>query len=103
MDGLRAIMLEKVVDEQLKEREERIEEELFKGCKETDSAEKIYTKMILNGISIATKIAAGLSLDLLIDAGIAKPYDEDTLRRSIFSVVGRQKNQTSKQEEQPDK
>lgn len=87
MDELRAIILGQTIDERLRERKDDLQEELFKDCKETDSAEVVYSKMILNGISIATKIAAGMALDMLLKAGVLESLSEDDLRRKILSVV----------------
>ena len=47
MNDLQKMALEKAIDEQFAERMDWINEAIFKGCLDTDSAEKIYTQMIV--------------------------------------------------------
>lgn len=87
MNDLQKMALEKAIDEQFAERMDWINEAIFNGCLDTDSAEKIYTQMIVNGINIATKMAVALAFDLLEEVGVWVPYSEDEIRKRIFSIV----------------
>lgn len=60
---------------------------IFSGCKKTDSAEKIYSMMVVNSIVTSVKIAADLAISFLIKAGISEPKSEDELRKRLMSVV----------------
>lgn len=87
MDRLRSAALTKAISEQLMEQREAFEEELLSGCKEDDTYEKIYSKMILNGVIMSTRLAVGIVLDALIDYGIVEPLDDDSVRRNIISFI----------------
>lgn len=60
---------------------------IFSGCKETDSTEKIYSMMVVNSIMTSVKIAADMTISFLIKAGISEPKSEDELRKRLMSVV----------------
>lgn len=64
-----------------------IKRRLLQGCDETDSAEEIYAKMIINSMEIAAEISAKIILEILIAAGMFESADERQLRRALFSVV----------------
>ena len=87
MDALRATVLEKEIDKQLKEKEKELIEEILRECEDTDSADILYVKMIRNAIGISIKVSVGIILDMLIELGIAGPHDEKQLRKNILSVV----------------
>lgn len=66
---------------------EEIERGLLCGCVETDRAEKIYAKMIINSMEIAAEISAKIILEILLTNGMFEAADEKTIRRNLFSVV----------------
>ena len=90
MNEVQKMAMEKEIDEQFAERMGWIKEELSKGCMDTDSTEKVYAQMIVNGINIATKLSAALALDFLDEAGVIELRSEDEIREGIFSVVERE-------------
>ena len=87
MNELQKIAMEKAIDKQFNERRGWIEEEIFKGCLDTDSTEQVCAKMIINGVSIATKMAAALAIDFLHEAEVVELSSDDEIRKRIFSVV----------------
>lgn len=87
MDRLRAIALEKAINDQIIEQAEVFQKEILSGCEEDDTYEKIYAKMILNAVKMSIRLSVGIILDVLVDYGIAEPVDEDEARRSIISLI----------------
>lgn len=90
---LRRAVISREVERQIDEQKEELQEAIFRGCTETDSAEKIYTKMVLNGIIISAKIIADMTVNMLIDYGLVLPTSEDEIRKSLFSVVEKKEDQ----------
>ncbi len=60
---------------------------LLQGCDETDSAEEIYARIIINSMEVAAEVSAKIILEILITAGMFEPADEKQLRKVLFSVV----------------
>ena len=87
MNALRAKVLQKEIEEQLKEQVDDLVKEIAAGCKETDSMEVVCAKMIANAIAISARISMGAIFDILIEAGIAEPYSDDELRKKSLSIV----------------
>ena len=95
MDDLQKTVIDREVDRQLEGQKDKLEEYIFRGCEKTDSLEEICAKMILNGISVSTKLAAEMAIDILIKSGLCKPKNEDELRRGLFSVVRQEDSRMS--------
>ena len=87
MTTLQATALEKEIDKQIKEKEDKLMEEILRGCEDTDSTEVLCAKMIRNAIGISIKLSVGTTLDMLINLGIVEPHDEEQLRRNIMSIA----------------
>ncbi len=87
MDDLRAAALQETINRCFMEKADVIEKEILEGCKDTDSLEKICSRMILNSIIISTRLSVGLVVDMLTELGLAEPADEDKLRRGILKVI----------------
>lgn len=87
MDDLRATALKNSIDKQLFEKKDALLEELFAGCKDTDSYEKVYSNMVINAVRISTRLSVGLIMDMLIEFGLIKPADEAKIRRDILKLV----------------
>lgn len=87
MDKLIITALEKEISKQLNEKKDEIGKAILSSCKETDSMEKIYVKMIINAIEISVKMSTSFILGMLIGSGLVIPRDEEQIRRNIFSIV----------------
>ena len=87
MDDLRATALKNSIDKQLFEKQDALLEELFAGCKDTDSYEEIYSKMVVNAVRISTRLSVGLIMDMLIELELIKPADECDCRKSMWKIV----------------
>ena len=87
MDNLLRTAIEHEVDKQLEGQKDKLKECIFRGCDKADSWEVICAKMVLNGISVGTKLAAEMAIDILIKSGVRNPKSDDELRRELFSVV----------------
>lgn len=89
---LRRSIIEREIDKQLFTQKDGLREAIMQGCKETDSYEEIYTKMIINSTMASVKITAMMIMEMLFDTGVWTPRSEDELRKNIFSVVNGKKN-----------
>ncbi len=87
MDDLRATALQETINRCFMKKADAIEKEMIEGCKDTDSLEKICTRMVINAIRISTSLSVGLVVDTLMELGIADPADEDKSRRGILKVI----------------
>ena len=75
------------IDRWFSEQGDWLRENLLSGCDETDSFEKIYSRMVLNSIITSVKMAVDIAISFLIKAGISEPKNEEELRRLLMSVV----------------
>lgn len=75
------------IDRWFSEQGDWLNENILSGCDETDSYEKIYSRMVLNSIATSVKIAADIAITFLIKAGVSEPKSEEELRRLLMSVV----------------
>ena len=87
MDDLRAKALKNAIDEQFAEKKDVFLEEIMEGCEYTDSAEKIYSKMIFNAVRISTRLSVGIVIDMMTELELMKPADERYCRKSIWGIV----------------
>lgn len=87
MDDLRAKALKNAIDEQFAEKKDVFLEEIMEGCEYTDSAEKIYSKMIFNAVRISTRLSVGIVIDMMTEFGLMEAADEDCCRKSIWGIV----------------
>ncbi len=87
MDDLRAKALKNAIDEQFAEKKDVFLEEIMEGCEYTDSAEKIYSKMIFNAVRISTRLSVGIVIDMMTELELMKPADESYCRKSIWGIV----------------
>ncbi|NBK92199.1 hypothetical protein D5278_09490 [bacterium 1XD21-13] len=87
MDDLRAKALKNAIDEQFAEKKDVFLEEIMEGCEYTDSAEKIYSKMIFNAVRISTRLSVGIVIDMMTEFGLMEAADEDYCRKSIWGIV----------------
>lgn len=60
------------------------------GCEDKDSMEEIFSKMIINSMTISAEISAQIILEMLLSGGVIKPIDERLAREKLFSVVKEQ-------------
>lgn len=87
MDDLRAKALKNAIDEQFAGKKDAFLEEIMEGCEYTDSAEKIYSKMIFNAVRISTRLSVGIVIDMMTELELMKPADESVCRKSIWEIV----------------
>ncbi len=92
MDNLLKTVIEREVDRQLEGQKDKLEECIFRGCEESDSWEEVCAKMVLNGITVGTKLAAQMAIDILIGSGVCKPKTDDELRKELFLVAQKEDN-----------
>ena len=71
MDDLRAKALENTANRQFADNAVAIQEEILEGCKDTDSYEVIYSKMIFNAIRISTILSTIAPMDSIVEILIA--------------------------------
>ena len=69
----------KTVNEILNQSSDQIQQELFKDASESDNSEKVYAKMFINTINIATQISVQSTILLLRDLNIINPDDYKVL------------------------
>jgi len=86
MDSLKRTAIRQEVAKQLDMQREGLLETLFQGCGEKDTPEKIYSRMIINGVYASVTLAAEMAIGILLESGEVTPRSDDELRRSIFSV-----------------
>lgn len=86
MDSLKRTAIRQEVAKQLDMQREELIETLFQGCGEKDTPEKIYSRMIINGVYASVTLAAEMAIGILLESGEVTPRSDDELRRSIFSV-----------------
>lgn len=87
MDDLRAAALKSAIDKQLMEKTDVFLEEIMEGCEDTDSYEKIYSKMVFNAVRISSRLSVGIVIDMMTEFGLMKPADESDCRKSMWKIV----------------
>lgn len=87
MDDLRAKALENAINQQFAEKKDKFLEEIMEGCEYTDSAEKIYSKMVFNAVQMSVRLSVGIVIDMMTEFGLMKPADESDCRKSIWEIV----------------
>ena len=66
---------------------DEIVETMCRGCKEEDSRDEVFIRMIYNSMEVAACVSAQIIMEILVTAGVVKPADEEQLRRNVLSVV----------------
>lgn len=87
MDDLRAKALENAINQQFAEKKDVYLDEILMGCEDTDSFEKIYSKMIFNAVQMSVRLSVGIVIDMMTEFGLMKPADESVCRKSIWEIV----------------
>lgn len=88
MDDLMRTFIAQEVGRQLYSQKEELQKTLFQGCDEKDTPEKIYSRMIINGVYASVTLAAEMAVDILLESGKFTQQSDEELRRRIFSVCG---------------
>lgn len=86
MEEMTVRAINKAVEDMIKRNSEVIAEQLLTGALESDSLEKVYSKMFLNCVSLSTSIAVQAVIGLLQDAQILS-LDEHQMAKLLLKQL----------------
>ena len=86
MEDLTAKVLDKIIDDIIKNHQNEIAEKILSGADDSMSDQKIYSIMLSNCLSLSMKLTSQFLLELLQSQGILR-IDERELQKLLLKML----------------